>query len=343
MRVVVFGATGNVGRALVRRLSGNATVTEVVGVARRTPVAAPAKVRWQRADVRHSDLRPLVAGADAVVNLAWLIQPQRDRALLEAVNVAGGRRVLDAVLESGVPRLICASSVGAYAAGPKGHPVDESWPATGIPTSQYARHKAALEHLLDTVEADRPDVAVVRMRTALVFQRSAASEIARLFLGRFVPTRSIGGRRVPLVPASDRLVFQCVHADDAAAAYEAALEPSARGAYNVAAGDVLDSGDLAEVFGARSVPVPAPLLRGVAAAGFHLRLLPIEPGWLDLAMGVPTMDCSRIRDELGWRPQRSGVQSLEELLDGFATGAGHRQPPLDRNAGRPVPLSSTLP
>ncbi|MEZ5264387.1 MAG: hypothetical protein R2755_21995 [Acidimicrobiales bacterium] len=49
---------------------------------------------------------------------------------------------------------------------------------------------------------------------------------ARLFLGRFAP-RSIGRRRVPLVPANDRLVFQCVHADGAAAAYEAALEPSA--------------------------------------------------------------------------------------------------------------------
>ncbi|MEZ5234444.1 MAG: hypothetical protein R2749_17320 [Acidimicrobiales bacterium] len=233
--------------------------------------------------------------------------------------------------------------MGAYAAGPKGHPVDESWPATGIPTSQYARHKAALEHLLDTVAASAgttwPWCACAPpwcSNEAPPRRSPGCSWAASPHALDRAPTRT-------LVPASDRLVFQCVHADDAAAAYEAALEPSARGAYNVAAGDVLDSGDLADVFGGRGVPVPAPLLRGVAAAGFHLRLLPIEPGWLDLAMGVPTMDCSRIRDELGWRPQRSAVQALGDLLDGFAAGAGHRQPPLDRNAGRPVPLSSTLP
>jgi uncharacterized protein YbjT (DUF2867 family) len=102
MRVVVVGATGNVGTSLVRALAGDAGIESVVGIARRLPTLDVAKTEWIEGDVSRSDLVPLLRGADTVVHLAWLIQPSHDPGLLHRVNVEGSQRVFEAVAEAGV-------------------------------------------------------------------------------------------------------------------------------------------------------------------------------------------------------------------------------------------------
>lgn len=90
--------------------------------------------------------------------------------------------------------------------------------------------------MLDQVEAGHPELRVVRFRPGLVFQRAAASEVARYFLGPFVPLSAMRRRLIPVIPSFDRLAFQCVHADDVGRAFARAVgDPAARGAYNLAA------------------------------------------------------------------------------------------------------------
>src|SRR3954451_4043719 len=139
MRIVVTGATGNVGTSVVRALGRDERVEEIVGVARRLPDWRPERTRWVAADVARDDLRPIFEGADAVIHLAWLIQPSRDEAELERVNVAGSRRVFDAAADAAAA-LVHASSVGAYSRGPRARAVDESWPTEGVSSSFYSRH-----------------------------------------------------------------------------------------------------------------------------------------------------------------------------------------------------------
>ena len=175
MKVVVVGATGNCGTSLVRALSQEDAVDAVTGVARRLPDVTLPKVEWASADIERADLVPLFRGADAVVSLAWRIQPSHDLDALWRTNVEGTTRVMRAAREAGVPALVYASSVGAYSPGPKDAPVDESWPTYGIPLSFYARHKAEVERRLDAFERDTPEMRVVRVRPALVFKREAAT------------------------------------------------------------------------------------------------------------------------------------------------------------------------
>ncbi len=329
MRVVVLGASGNAGTALLRALEAEPRVEEVVAVARRPPGRwDSAKTVWRSADVVADPLAPLLAGADAVVHLAWLIQPSRDREQTRAVNVGGSRRVMEAVGAAGVPALIYASSVGAYSPGPKDRHVDEAWPTGGVPSSFYSRDKAEVERLLDAFERDQPDVRVVRLRPGLIFQRGAASEIRRLFAGPFLPSRLVDPKWIPIVPRHPRLRFQAVHADDVADAYRRAIVGDARGAFNVAAEPVLDGEALGRLLNARPVPVPAPVLRGAAAAAFHLRLTPTPAGWVDMALAVPLMDTTRAREVLGWQPTRDAGDTLLELLDGIRTQAGSPTPTL---------------
>jgi UDP-glucose 4-epimerase len=343
MRVVVVGATGNHGSSLCRRLSEDPDVDEVVGVARRRPEWSPPKVTWVQADVTADDLEPVCRGADAVVSLVWLIQPGRRESVTRSVNVDGSARVFEATARAGVPVLVYASSVGAYAEGPKDRAVDESWPTAGIPTSFYSRHKAAVERMLDSFEASHPSIRVVRMRPGLCFKREAASQIRRLFAGPFLPRSLVRRSVIPFLPVTSRLRFQAVHTDDLAEAYRLALvNDSARGAYNVAADPVLDGATLGDALGARQLPLPATLMRAGAAASFHARLQPTEPGWLDMGLGVPIMDTSRIRTELGWEPRRTAVEAFDELFDGLREGAGLETPPLDPRTGGPLRVRELL-
>jgi nucleoside-diphosphate-sugar epimerase len=232
-----------------------------------------------------------------------------------------------------VPALVYASSVGAYSAGPKDRLVDESWPTGGTPSSFYARHKAAVERLLDRFEAEQPGVRVVRLRPGLIFQHGAGSEIRRLFAGPFLPGALAAPTRIPVVPRHPRLRFQAVHADDVADAYRRAIVGDARGAFNVAAEPILDGDRLGRLLDARPISVPAPVLRAGAAAAFHLRITPTPAGWVDMALAVPLMDTARARDVLGWRPHHGAGDALLELLDGIRTGAGLPTPTLEPGSG----------
>jgi nucleoside-diphosphate-sugar epimerase len=328
MRVVVVGATGNVGAALSEALSADPEVESIVGIARRRPEVELAKVEWRAVDAVSDELEAHFDGADAVVHLAWLIQPSRDEVTLRTGNVDASRRVFEATARAGVPSLIYASSVGAYSEGPKDRPVDEGWPTEGVETSFYSRHKAEVERILDEFEPAHPDLRVVRMRPGLIFGRRAATGIRRLFLGPLFPGSILRRGLIPVVPDVDGLVFQGVHRDDVAEAYRLALHTDASGAFNVAADPVIVPDRLAELFGARQVRVSPALLRAGASLTWRARLQPTPPGWLDLGLAAPVMDCSRARAELGWTARWTGVEALADLVDGLREGDGYPTPPL---------------
>jgi UDP-glucose 4-epimerase len=336
MRVVVVGATGNIGTSTLRALVSDSRVDSILGIARRLPELELPKVEWAAADVRSADLTGLFEGADAVIHLAWLIQPSRNEAETESVNVTGSERVFGAVEDAGVPRLVYASSVGAYSAGPKDRLVDESHPTDGIESSFYSRHKAAVERILDRFEANSPSVSVARIRPALVFKGDAASEIRRLFAGPFLPTALIRRSLIPIVPSVPGLRFQAVHSLDVGVAFSEAALRRATGAFNLAAEPVLDPDTLGRLLAARPIKLPKGALRAVTSLTWHLRLQPTPPGWLDLALQVPLMSSERASRELDWEPRHGADEALLELLDGLRTGRGLSTPPLDPGAGGPV-------
>jgi nucleoside-diphosphate-sugar epimerase len=336
MRVVVTGASGNVGTSVLEALGRESQVDEVVGIARRVPEVPYPKVEWVGADVTEDDLTPIFAEADAVIHLAWAIQPSRDEAVTERINVEGSRRVFEAVARAGVGVLVHASSVGAYSPGPKERRVDESWPVEGIRTSFYSRHKAVVETLLDAFERREPEVRVVRLRPGLIFKSEAASEIRRLFAGPFLPGFLVRKQLVPLIPRVPRLRFQAVHSRDVGEAYRQAVVRDVRGPFNIAAEPEIGVEELRELFGARSFPLPAGALRAAADLTWKLRLQPSSPGWIDLALGVPTMDTSRARELLGWEPQVTSLEALDDLLTGIRDAEGAPTPPLEPKAGGPL-------
>lgn len=328
MRIIVTGATGNVGTSVLRKLRADPAVRQLVGVARRRPAGAPHKTTWIAADVARADLAPVLEGAHAVVHLAWAWQPARDEEARWATNVSGTTRVLDAVRRAGVPTVVVVSAAAAYAPRDHARPVTEEGELGGVPSSSFARHKAAVEVVLDHFEAHHPAVRVVRLRPPAVFKREAAATVRQTFLGPLLPTRSLRGGRLPVVPDVRGARLQALHSFDLAEAVRlAVLRPEARGAYNLAAPPVLDARTLQLAFGGRALRVPRAAARAALDAAFRLGLQPAEPGWLDLAVSAPLVDATRARSQLGWEPAFAATAALQELLDGLAAGAAPLTPP----------------
>lgn len=334
MRVAVIGATGNVGTALLRRMqrarAADPDGLEIVGIARRLPEMSREPydgVTWHSVDVAGDAARERLAealtGCDAVVHLAWVLQPNHDEPSMRRINVHGTANALAAAAEAGVRHFVCASSLAAYRPADKSRPVDESWPARGIASSHYSRFKGEQELLLDEFERRHLEMLVARLRPGLIFQQDAGAQIGRYFLGPLIPKFFLDKLRLPLLPIPKAFKFQVVHADDIADAYWRVVDQRAGGAFNVAADPVFTSELLGGMLGARRVlNVPVGLIRTAVGLSWAVRLQASDPGWIDMARNAPIMKTDRIRTELGWTPRYSSIEALQSVLDGLAAGQG---------------------
>ncbi|MEU5694960.1 NAD-dependent epimerase/dehydratase family protein [Actinosynnema sp. NPDC020468] len=333
MRIVVTGATGGVGTALLRRLAEEPGV-RLHGVVRRPPAAVPPyrDVEWTPLDLSRDGaevvLGEVLEGADALVHLDWRVQPGHDEQALYRTNVAGSARAFDAAVRAKVPHLVHLSSVGAYSPAPKTRPKDESWPTDGIRTSSYSRHKVALERMLDQIQADHPELLITRVRPGLVLHPITAREARRHFLGGFVP-EALFRIRPAVLPLPAGVVLQVVHPDDVADGIALALRDRRGGPLNLVAQPPITPALLAEALGARHVAVPPSAFRGLARLAWWARLQPVSPGWVDLALTVPVLDAEQAR-AAGWEPRHDARDVLRQFLAGLAHGRGKQGDPPPR-------------
>jgi UDP-glucose 4-epimerase len=328
VRVVITGATGNVGTSLLECLADDEQVDSVVGLSRRpasnrstidlrsAEVPAGTQPDLRVADVSRDRLDDHVEGADALVHLAWLYHPARRPAEMWRNNIIGASRAFAAAARAGVTTIAYVSSVAAYSPAPGDTRVTETWPTHSLPTAGYGREKAYVERLLDVFERDHPGIRVVRLRPTFAFKHAAAPAQRRLLTGSRTP-RLPTWRGRPFVPCLPGLRFQALHTDDLAEAVRLTLHRPVRGAFNVACDPVLDLRSIAEEMGATPVTVSPAWGRPLWASAYHLRLLPVPPAVLDLLTNLPLLDTGRARGELRWRPRHDSIDALRELLGGL--------------------------
>jgi nucleoside-diphosphate-sugar epimerase len=337
VRIVITGASGNVGTALLRRLAHD-DPPEIVGVCRRPPSDGDPyrSASWVSLDLAQPEaaaaLRPVLRGAAAVVHLAWGFQPSQDVAHLDRLGIGGTRAVVEAAQAENVGHMVHLSSVGAYSPGPSfpgdtGYRVAEDWPTEGIDTLAYSIEKVAAERILDDHEGRHPEgTAIARVRPGLIVQRDAGSSLMRYGMPAYLPAALL--RHVAVLPLDRDFAVPLVHADDVADAVARVLQRRATGGFNLAAEPPVTRDLIAEVLGARPVHMPRTLLRAAADLGWRVRLQPLDPGWIDLAFAVPLLDTTRARTELGWSPGVDARTALAEVLTGMADGAATTSPVL---------------
>jgi UDP-glucose 4-epimerase len=335
MRLVITGATGNVGTALLRLLRTAPALTTVKAVVRRPPDDEETPydlAKWAGIDLATGDsvarLADLMRGTDAVAHLAWDIIGGRGRREQRRTNLLGTGHVLAAMAAAGVPHLVHLSSVAAYAPEPSHRlRVTEEWPLGGVPGSHYSADKVAVERLLDRARSARPHLTVARLRPPAVLQPDAAGDLGRYVLGKLSPALRYRWLRPQLLPMP-HFTTQMVHAADVADLIWRVLQAGGEGAYNVASEPVLRSSEIAAALGARRVPFPVWLLAPVLDVSSSLRVQPLDRSWLDMITQTPLVSSRRAREELGWQPAHQAYRALSAVGRAVYAGTGAASPRL---------------
>jgi nucleoside-diphosphate-sugar epimerase len=330
LTVAVTGATGDIGRSLLRALDPRPEIRRVVAMARRP--FEPSEHGLRRTEYRQgdvldpADVRPLVKGADVVVHLAFVILGDHDETT--RVNLDGSRSVFEAAVSAGASRLVYTSSVAAYGFHADNPPLlTEDVPARGTEKHYYSAQKAALEGVLQDVVAGA-DTDTYVFRPCIVAGPDA------LVLLEMIPYVKLADRLpaavlriLEHVPALKPVIpdpgvpFQLVHHDDVASALRTAvLGKGEPGVYNLAAADALTIRDLADALGWYSVPVPELAVDATAELVARLPFLPAEAQWIEAFREPALMDTRAARSKLRWRPRHTARDTLQAMIEAARAG-----------------------
>jgi nucleoside-diphosphate-sugar epimerase len=305
MKVVVTGASGQLGSLVLSGLAANRKVKSVVALDLAPPAIPSPKTTWIKADVRDPGLDRHFEGADALVHLAFIVATKVTAEQMHEVNVEGSRRMFQYAADAGVKHIVYSSSLAAYGVVPGlPDPLLEDAPRSPNSVLTYSRNKVEVEALLDAFEAKHPDIRVVRLRPGILMGIRNAHGQDRLMRRRTLV--SLSNARLPLV-----------WDEDVAQATLSALFSEARGAFNLCADEQRNATDLASRAGWKVLSLPrGAMLR--SAQLFAKLGLKIDPDWLAVADIELPASSERAKSELGWKPICPTAESLLRHYDRVA-------------------------
>lgn len=239
---------------------------------------------------------------ELVVHAAAQVRVRCDDHLLDArYNVLGSLNVIHHAAVHGVRRLVYISTGGAGYGEPEYLPCDEDHPIR--PKSAYGISKLTVEHYLRLYDLERGlDYAVIRPGNVFGPRQDERGEagVCAIFTGLM----RAGGQPVVYGDGSNTRDYVYV-GDVVEAVWLAATRPEAsRRVYNVGTGvetSTLEIYDhLASLTGYRGKPRLAP-----------------EPNEVKRIC----LDCTRIKNELGWKPKLDLRAGLTRLVNWSASGS----------------------
>ena len=266
------------------------------------------KLKFFKGDIRSPSIQEPMNGLDALVHLAFIVEPLKDRKAMYDINLGGSKNVLKAAEAHSVPQLVVASSVAAYGTlEPGTEVIDEDTPLIEEPRCYYAHTKYLVEKELDLFEKRNFGVVVSRLRPTILMGPSCFNFF--LELGSWPMMIDVpGGGKIPIV-----------HEEDAAEAFFLALKKKAEGPFLISLPDPLAIAELARVLGKRRVVLPGWAVQGLAWAMYRSGRGKFSPDWavLFLENRYPRLDISRAGKVLGWKPAHAPEETLRSHFEGL--------------------------
>ena len=307
MKVAVTGISGYLGQLIAPRLDAAPDVDAILGLDRVPPQHQSPKMTFASVDVRTADFATLLRGCDAVIHLAFIVQPPRrmPMAAIDEINVEGSRRVFAGAVAAGVGRIVCASSVAAYGAHPDNpEPLTEDSPLRPNDDWYYSRAKGKVEAILDEVQAGSPGTAIVRLRPVIFLGPTINNMLGQQFSAKTLVSFDRGTR------------INFCWDDDVAAAFVLALRHSKSDAFNITGDGALSGDDMGRLAGRRVIHLPRGLALGAARTALALGL--INEGdfeWAKIATGASiVVSAEKAKRVLGWKPQFDTAGAYVEFI-----------------------------
>ena len=309
MKYVITGGSGYIGGRLTELLSGREDTERIVDVD-----VNPPPVPWPKTEYVHGDVRDRVAmrellereQPDALVHLAFLLNPIRDEALMYDVDVNGTQAVLQAASEAGVQQVLVTSSGTAYGAFPDNpKPIAEDWPVRGVPDFAYARDKADADRICQLWALDHPDRVMTIVRPSIVFGPNVDNYISRSWANAAF---------MPVVDGVDE-DFQLVHEDDVVSALTTLLDGREAGAFNLGGDGTMTWRESAELVGLRMRTMSFKNIYRLYGIAWRLHAPRVEtpPGNLHFVRYPWVLSNEKLKGT-GWAPTKDTRETFLETM-----------------------------
>ena len=305
MRYVITGGAGYIGSRLVDFLSRREDTEKIVVCDVAAPRDYVPKTEFEHVDVRDRDgVRATLERAkpDALVHLAFILNPSHDEALMYDVDVNGTHNVLEAAAAAGTQQVLVTSSATAYGAFPDNSvPLTEEDPVRGVSAFSYARDKTESDRICQLWAARYPDRTMTIVRPCIVFGPNVDNYLVRLWT------------KQPFAadPGTLDNHIQFVHEDDLVEAITALLVGRHAGAFNVAGDGLMTMRECAELIGSPIRRLPLRAYRGLARAMWAARLSEAPPGQIDFALYPWLVSNEKLKRETGWRPHYTSRETFK--------------------------------
>jgi len=288
--VIVTGICGRLGRRVARQLHRG---VRVIGIDRRQFEDKPKDVIHHQIDIRRKKTQDVFRQERiaAVVHLGVMHDPRESQVEHHSWNVVGFQRLLEYVALYEVPKLVVLSSANVYGPRPDNPQfLTEDAPLLGGAAFSEIRDLIEVDMLAQSIFWKRPSTETVILRPVHILGavKNAPSNYLRLPV-------------VPTLLGFDPMV-QVIHQDDVVAAILRALEPGARGIYNLSGPSPLPLSRLIAKTGRARLSVPYTLARGLVRQLFRYRATSFPAPELDHIRYVCMVDDGRARSELGFSP-----------------------------------------
>lgn len=305
MRYVITGGAGYIGSRLVDFLSRREDTEKIVVCDVAAPRAYVPKTEFERVDVRDRDaVRATLERAkpDALVHLAFILNPSHDETLMYDIDVNGTHNVLEAAAAAGTQQVLVTSSAVAYGAFPDNPvPLTEEDPVRGVAAFSYARDKTESDRICQLWAAKYPERTMTIVRPCIVFGPNVNNYLLRLWT------------KQPFAadPGTLDNDIQFVHEDDVVEAITELLVGGHGGAFNVAGDGLMTSRECAEMIGSPIRRMPARAYRGLARTMWNIRLSEAPPGSVDFALYPWIVSNEKLKRETGWSPRYTTRETFE--------------------------------
>jgi UDP-glucose 4-epimerase len=305
MRYVITGGSGYIGSRLVDLLSRRDDTERIVIADVAPPKGYLPKTEFERIDVRDRDsVRALLERTkpDALVHLAFILNPSHDEDLMYDVDVNGTHNVLEAAAAAGTLHVLVASSAVAYGAFPDNPvPLTEEDPVRGVASFSYARDKTESDRICQLWAAAYPDRTMTIVRPCIVFGPNVDNYLVRLWTKQ--PFAVDAGH------LDQRIQF--VHEDDVVEGVTALLLGRHAGAFNVAGDGTMTRRECAELIGSPVRKMPLRAYRALARAMWGARLSEAPPGGIEFELHSWLVANDKLKQTTGWRPRHTSRETFE--------------------------------
>jgi UDP-glucose 4-epimerase len=301
--VVVTGISGNLGRALAKRLHQK---ERVIGLDRRPFLGKPKDIEMYQLDLRKKKAEDVFRRNEvrAVVHMGIMHDPRMNEEEHHSFNVVGTTRILEYCAKYGVKKVVVLSSANVYGPSPdNSNFLTEDAPLMAASRFAGVRDLIEVDMLAHSFFWRHPSIETVILRPVHIVGSSiknAPSNYLRL--------------RHPWVMAGFDPMVQPIHVDDVARAMVEALRPEPKGVYNVVGPGEIPLSAIFRELATSPIPVPHPIARAALGMLFKYRLASFPPPELDHIQFLCAVDGSRWQKDVSWKPALSMRETIRSVI-----------------------------